>query len=156
MSWSATLSKIRDDYSHILFFKYWFTGNNNSILKKYALPGLKEGISGSTIGDYNLGINKYVNDEKKKAAIKVLKYITSKDMQRKIVIEKENLSLISSLYDEEIVCSKVDCEFFKAIQPVARPTYIMNDYSTYSEKIREYAYEYLYGDITAKEALKKN
>jgi len=153
-SWSVTLSKIRGDFSKILFLKYWYTGTIDPVIKTSALPGLKEGISGSTIGGYNLGINRYINDENRKAAIRALKYITSKEVQRKAVIEKEIFSLISSLYEEEAVCLKVDCNFFRAIQPVARPTYVTEDYSSYSEQFREHAYEYLYGDKTAKEVLK--
>ncbi|OUM61935.1 hypothetical protein PIROE2DRAFT_11900 [Piromyces sp. E2] len=122
-----------------------------------ALPGKNEGISGATIIGNNVGIKKYSNDElKKNATITAFRYITSKEVQRKFVIENNIFSSILSIYDEEEVCNKVKCELFKSIQPIGRPTSKTNDYKTYSEEIRNYILEnFLYGHETAEKVLQQ-
>jgi len=67
------------------------------------------------------------------------------------------LSGISSLYDEKEVCEVVDCELFKSLQFINRPTSKFHDYYAYSEKIRSNLYKYIYGNgnITATEILNK-
>lgn len=120
-----------------------------------ALPGVKEGISGSVIGGYNLGISDNIDDSRKQAAVTAFEYITSKDMQKRFIIKNKLFSGIPSLYDEEDVCALVDCPFFKSIQLIARPTSKAKDYSTYSEKFRNYIHEFLYGDSSAYDVLKK-
>jgi len=76
-------------------------------------------------------------------------------MQIKIVKEKGVLSAVSEIYNDEEVCSYVDCEFFKSIQPISRPTNKYHDYPKYSETIRKYTYEFLYGNKTSNEVLKE-
>ncbi|KAG4093703.1 hypothetical protein H8356DRAFT_1328924 [Neocallimastix lanati (nom. inval.)] len=53
------------------------------------------------------------------------------------------LSPITSLYGEEEVCQKIDCEIYKNIQPVFRPT-SMIDYENYSNKYLNYFSRYLF------------
>jgi len=54
------------------------------VYKKSILPGNIEGISGSTIGGYNIGINNKISNNRKEKAIEVFKYITSWDIQKNI------------------------------------------------------------------------
>ncbi|ORX84161.1 periplasmic binding protein-like II [Anaeromyces robustus] len=139
-----------------LFLKFWYMDvMREAMYEPFTPPGNKIGISGSAIGGYNVGINKYSSDTKKKASIKVIEYITSKDIQKKIITEKKLISAMTSLYDEEDICNVVDCEFFKSLQPIGRPITKMLDYNSYSEKFRNYIYEYLYGDKTPEEVLKR-
>jgi len=119
------------------------------------LPGLHEGISGSIIGGYNLGICQYSNGEKKKAAIEAFKYITSREVQKKYVIENDIFSGIIDLYDDVEVCEIADCKFRKRVQSLGRPSSNLYDYDTYSKKFRNYIYEFLYGNKTAMEVLKR-
>ncbi|KAL6625024.1 hypothetical protein U3516DRAFT_823967 [Neocallimastix sp. 'constans'] len=150
-----------DDYTgekmlggNFVFLKFWYFPNMQFTVS--ALPGVKEGISGSSIGGYNLGISNHIDDSKKKAAVTAFIFLTSKDMQKNFIVIKNNLySGIPSLYDDAEVCANVNCEFFKSIQLVARPTSKSNNYSAYSEKFRNYIYEFLYGDKSAYEVLKK-
>jgi len=81
--------------------------------------------------------------------------MTSKDIQRKFVLKDKILSGITSLYDEKEVCEVVDCELYKKLQFINRPTSKLNDYYTYSEKFRNNMYKYIYGNgnITAAEVL---
>ncbi|OUM61739.1 hypothetical protein PIROE2DRAFT_12196, partial [Piromyces sp. E2] len=61
---------------------------------------------------------------------------------------------IPDLYNDPDVCAAVNCEFFKSIQLTARPTDKADDYNSYSEKFRNYIYEFLYGNKSPEEALK--
>jgi len=125
--------------------------------KRSLLPGFKNNVSASIIGGYNIAISKYSPQENIQAALTVLNFMTSKDMQRNVVLIGKILSGVMSLYDEEEVCEVVDCELYKGIQFINRPTSKSNDYYTYSEKIRNNIYKYLYGNgnITATEILKE-
>ena len=49
------------------------------------LPGVKEGISGSIVTGYNVGVNNYISEERKKASIEVINYMASKNFQKKYV-----------------------------------------------------------------------
>ncbi|KAG4107448.1 hypothetical protein H8356DRAFT_974815 [Neocallimastix lanati (nom. inval.)] len=147
-----TGSKLMD--GKFVFLKFWYL----SMVTNYTIspiPGVREGISGSAIGGYNLGISNHIDDSKKQAAVTAFEFITSKDMQKKIIMKNKLYSGIPSLYDDEEVCATVDCAFFKSIQLVARPTSKSNNYSNYSEKFRNYIYEFLYGDKSAYDVLKK-
>lgn len=119
------------------------------------LPGGKKGISGSVIGGFNLSISKYIDDKRRKDAIKVLEYITSREIQKKYVMQSRILSGILSLYSDEDVCLIKNCEFYNSIQFTGRPTNTTENYDGYSEKFREYIYEFLYGNKTSTEVLKK-
>jgi len=138
-----------------LFFKYWYIPSYISEYKKVThLPGVKEGISGSAIGGYNVGINKYASAEKMDSTLKAFTYLTSKEVQRKVAKDYLFFSPIPSLYDEEEICEELDCEFFKSAQLIARPIDITEDYNWYSGKFREHIFEYLYGNRTASDVLK--
>ncbi|ORY81697.1 hypothetical protein LY90DRAFT_4093 [Neocallimastix californiae] len=137
---------------NFLFLKFWYLSDKGFRLSP--LPGLKRGISGSTIGGHNLGINKYSNSNKRNEVIKVFMFLTSKELQKKYIINKGFYSPILSLYEEDDVCETVDCEFFKNIQLTARPTSKVSNYDQYSFKFRNYIYDFLYGNKTAEEALK--
>ncbi|OUM60612.1 hypothetical protein PIROE2DRAFT_63037 [Piromyces sp. E2] len=105
------------------------------------MPGGTEGISGSCLGGFNVGIQNNLNESKLKAALKAVEYMTSEEVQKEIVSEYNILSGIASVYDDEKVCSKVDCEIYKNLQPIARPTLDTDNYDEYSVEIRQYAYD---------------
>jgi len=137
--------------NNFLFVKNWYLPY---IPYKYTiLPGSKVGISGATIGGHNLGINKYSDQEKRKEVIKAFEYLTSKYIQKKYVAMDNYYSAIPSLYNDEEVCSVVDCEYYKSIQLIGRP--VTKDYVEYTNYFKKYIYEFLYGNSTAIEVLKK-
>jgi len=132
---------------NFLFIKFWyspFASWNKYIYNCTNIPGVKEGISGSIIGGFNLGINKYIDKDKLNTTIEVFKFITSKEIQKKGILEYGYYSGIPSLYDDEEICSKRNCEFYRNVQFVLRPT--RKDYNNYSRTIRNDIYKYLYGD----------
>ncbi|ORX75704.1 periplasmic binding protein-like II [Anaeromyces robustus] len=137
-----------------LFLKFWYMPDIDPSYKIALLPGWKEGISGSVIGGDNIGISKYISEKKKDAALIALKYITSKDLQKKNVLERRVLTSIKDLYDDEDVCKTINCSLLKNVQPIVRPTNITDDYDEYSLKYRNIIYKYLYtNEITISEAL---
>ncbi|ORY27405.1 hypothetical protein LY90DRAFT_513451 [Neocallimastix californiae] len=122
---------------------------------KSLLPGHKKGISGSFIGGYNIGINKYSNENKRDSIIETYKFLTSKNMQENL-LKKYNIDTgITSLYDDEEICKNKECEILKSIQTVRRPNHVSLDYDIYSKNIRNYIYEFLFGNKTTDEVLKK-
>ncbi|ORX81335.1 periplasmic binding protein-like II, partial [Anaeromyces robustus] len=142
-----------------LFIKF---GHYNWVIssdyKITILPGCKEGLSGSILGGYNIGISKYSDKEKLEASVVTLLYMTSKEEQRRVITDFKKFSGITSLYNDEIVCKlKELCEINKNVQPIGRPISLTDDYNEYSEKFRHYVYKYLYGDdsVDPLEMLKK-
>eukprot|EP00833_Pecoramyces_ruminatium_P006934 jgi/Orpsp1_1/1180966/evm.model.c7180000075273.1 len=106
---------------NIIFAKFFVFDsafqNENFPYKISKLPGIKEGISSSIIGGYNIGIDGNINKNKEESAIEVLKFITSKEFQKKLALKKVISSGILSLYDDEELCSSTkNCEYYKNLQ----------------------------------------
>jgi len=137
-----------------LFIKFWLLPTN-PVYKVIPLVGNKEGVSGSTIGGTNIGINKFISDSRKRLAAKALQFMTSKEIQKKILLKLKSVSAIHSLYDDEEVCAAIDCELIKNIQPIARPNPKIVSYDLYSEKFRKYISDFLYEDKSAPDILNK-
>ncbi|OUM61203.1 hypothetical protein PIROE2DRAFT_12829, partial [Piromyces sp. E2] len=74
-----------------LFLKFWYYEHN---------PEKKKGITGTIAGGTNIAINKYSDKIKQDAAIQFLEFIVS-------------------LYDDEEVCSKINCDVIKNAQPLS-------------------------------------
>jgi len=123
--------------------------------KMTILPGIKKGISGTSVVGYNIGIADAISEERKKASLEVLKFITSKDIQKKYTITGEIVSGIPSLYYDNDVCDIVDCAAYKNIQPVVRKkdTYPFDNLE-YNKKYTKFVYDYLYENKTISETLK--
>ncbi|KAL6625332.1 periplasmic binding protein-like II [Neocallimastix californiae] len=136
-----------------LFLKYWYYPINNIPYKIIPLVGNKEGISGSAIGGTNVGINKYIAENQKKLAVDALKYMTSVETQKKLMLNGILKSAIISLYDDPEVCQIIDCELIKSIQPIIRPSNLTNNYDEYSMKFSELIQNFLYKNKTATETL---
>eukprot|EP00833_Pecoramyces_ruminatium_P000409 jgi/Orpsp1_1/1174441/evm.model.c7180000050111.1 len=142
-----------------IFLKYWiFFAPTVYYIPYYmsAMPGGKEGISGTALTGYNLGISKTVDvdTERIDSVIKVFEYITSKDVQRELVMERKIIAGIPSLYEEKEVCEKIDCNLYKDSQFIGKPNNKTDEFDTYAEKYRDYIYEYIFGDKSAEEVLK--
>jgi len=119
------------------------------------VPGEKEGISASCIGGQSIIINKYISEEKKIAAGKIIDFLLSEDYQKKGVINNGKQSAMKEIYYDDELCSVVDCTLFRNLQLVSRPIYLLNDYTKYSLKFRKYLYNYLYNNATAEDTLQK-
>jgi len=117
------------------------------------LPGIKRGISGSSIAGYNLGIDGSINPDKLEDALVVYKYLTSKESQKKYFLIENVISGISSLYDDNDVCAKVNCTIYKSIQPNSRPVTKYYDFMAYTNNVFNYMSKFLYGNTTVEEVL---
>eukprot|EP00833_Pecoramyces_ruminatium_P010859 jgi/Orpsp1_1/1184891/evm.model.c7180000091399.1 len=94
-----------------LFVKFWvyathFLSDDTPYVVSL-IPGIKEGISGSIVTGYNIGIDSSINNNKIESAIEVIKFMTSREFQKKLVIKELIISGISSLYEDENVCSSM-------------------------------------------------
>jgi len=139
-----------------LFVKIWNLPTFMLSLIPYReslLPGIKEGISATAIVGYNLGINGYIPEEKLEAAIIALKFLTSKEMQKKYLTPDNMVTAITSLYDEVEVCQQMDCEIYKSVQPISRPSSEMYSITEYYFKIIDYFQQFLFGTQTAEKTM---
>jgi len=140
-----------------LFLKFWKIPDDGSIEIRYYLSpplGNKSGISSSMVYGKYLGVSKLISKEKKQAAVEVLKYFTSKDVQKQLLRKFNHFySAIPSLYNDKRFCShhEVNCYLLKSIQPVVMP--IINDYDNFERKLRKSTYDYLYGNTKSEVAL---
>lgn len=125
----------------------------NPIYKLIPILGNKEGISGSCIGGMNVGINRFISEERKKAAAEVIRYITSEEAQKHLLISGIPVSCLKNLYYDEEVCQIIDCELMRNIQPLARPNPKVVSYDDFSTKFRKLFNEFLFDNRTAKDVL---
>jgi len=137
-----------------LFAKFYNIAGIDQNYYLAPLPGKREGISSSAItGDY-LGISKYISEDHKNAAIEVLKFLISKETQKGLLMEnKNNYPTISSLLDDEEVCSQIDCKLLRNIQPVFMP--ITKDFDSFESVLRDSTYNYLYYNEPVDQSLQK-
>jgi len=121
-----------------------------------ALPGMKEGISGSILSGTNIGIIKNISEDRKEAALEVLKYFTSKEYQKEKFKERVLSTSIDEILNDEEVCKKNGlCELAKSIQYTVEPEFIKEKSEDYRKRYQKYIYQYLHEDKTIEETLKK-
>jgi len=102
-------------------------------------------LSGAVLVGYNVGIVNDISEEKLQPAVEAIKYFTSRNIQKDLVLKEYIISGISSLYEDEEICSKIKfCDFYKS--PQATRKLPNND-------ILNSFYEFLYEDKSAKEVL---
>ena len=151
-----TISKIFDGKA--LFIKFYYIPGYINEYSPYIIsimPGIKEGISGAIQVGYNVGINANINKEKLEAAIEAVKFMTSREIQKELVLKELIVSGITSLYDEEDVCSNIRfCDFYKNSQIVMKPKNVYKS-DNYYEKLTTYFYDFLYKNESAPSVLKK-
>ncbi|OUM65869.1 hypothetical protein PIROE2DRAFT_7026, partial [Piromyces sp. E2] len=133
-------------------FRYASYANENYVLS--LMPGGKEGISSAIVSGFNYGINKYIKREHQYAAKQVLKYFSTKEVNKKVMLNSYVVSPIPSLFDDEDICRKFDCELIKNLQMDNKMFLEYNDYNYYSKKFRKYIFEYVYDDKPLEGAIK--
>lgn len=139
-----------------IFARFWFVGEYPEMGVSFnQLPGNRAGVSASCIGGSNTSMNKYISEERKKAAGEVLSFINSYDYQKKHIITTGIRSAIHSTYKDPDVCKVVDCVKFSSMQGIVRPSSSAVNYEEYSKRFRELARQFIFGetDKTAKEIL---
>ncbi|KAL6598888.1 periplasmic binding protein-like II [Neocallimastix sp. 'constans'] len=142
-----------------IFARFWYIGerpaDNNFSFNQ--LPGKKEGISASCVGGANTSMNRYISEEKKIAAAKVIDFINSYEQQKQNIIQNDLRSAIHSTYSDPEVCQKIDCPKFSSMQGIVRPSSSSVNYEQYSEKFRELARKFIFRESneSAKEILEE-
>ncbi|ORX42915.1 periplasmic binding protein-like II [Piromyces finnis] len=139
---------------NILFSNFW----DAVIPPNYEitpLPGKNKGVNGSCTGGFNIGISKYISKEKQIAALKVLKFFTSKEEQKKLTTTYNVISAMTSIYDDEELCKSVNCKLIKNIQGAVRPCSSIDNYEEYKLKVIELVNDYLFNNKPAKDILTK-
>ncbi|ORX80432.1 periplasmic binding protein-like II [Anaeromyces robustus] len=142
-------------FGKAIFARFWKT----PVDKYYyttPLPGYKKGLSASCVGGYNIVMNNNIDIERKEAAAKVIEFLLSEEIQMKYTKgEIMRHSVLREVYENKELCKDFDCNLFKNLQMVARPSSLVEDYEYYSQTFRNYVYQYLYGNSTAQKTLKK-
>jgi len=138
----------------ILFTNFFYYIFNNPYYEITAYPGVKEGISGSTIIGNNIAMGYTTDEERKNATIIAYSYLTSKELQKEFVINKYIFSSIPSIYQENEVCSKVNCNLYNSIQPFGRPTFNVDDYDAFSDHFRVNVFDYIFRNKSLNEVLR--
>jgi len=149
-----TLEKI--DTGDAVFLKYWYM-EDFQFYTTSALPGSMAGVSGTIGITNNMGICKYIDEKKIKAAAKVVNFIISKEVQKSVFVKNHIMSAIPSLYDDEEVCNIVDCNIVKESLPMSSMEITKNTFRDYDYEIKykDYINGFLYGNTTAEETVRK-
>jgi len=140
-----------------IFARFWFVGEtiqgHNATFSH--LPGKVKGVSGSCVGGTNVSMNRYISEERKKAAGEILSYLHSYENQKYFVMKGYLKSAIHSTYRDEEICQTIDCVKFSSMQSIVRPSSSSINYDEYSNKFRELVREFVDGDteMSAKEIL---
>ncbi|OUM63572.1 hypothetical protein PIROE2DRAFT_61201 [Piromyces sp. E2] len=119
------------------------------------MPGIKEGVSGTIQVGYNFGIANSIDKDKLEPAIKAIEYMTSREVQKELVLKEAIVSGITSLYEEKDVCSNINfCDFYKNPQIIMKPNNVFKS-DDYFDRYTSYFYEFLYKNEKASDVLKK-
>jgi len=153
-----TFMKLLDGKS--IFLKYWFIGDPliGMVQSHYylsTLPGMKEGIFGSILSGTNIGIIKNISEDKREAAIEVLKCFTNKEYQKVQFKKKVFFTGIDELWNDEETCTNGLCDIVKSMQYTVEPEFIKEGPENYRKKYQKYINEFMYENKTIEETLKK-
>jgi len=141
--------------ANFLFIRYFYLIHLPRF-KGSALPGKREGVSGSIVIPNNIAISKYVSEERRNAALEFLKFVVSKDSQREYIAKNNLISAIPELYDEEEVCNVTECDLIKDAYPFSVMSNDLNKFcdDSYHEKYRDNILDYMYHDEPLDKVLK--
>ena len=139
-----------------MFLRYFYNPHH-PVYKGSALPGHKIGVSGTVVIPNNFAINNQIEEDRKKAAVEFMKYISLKETQKKYIINNFMLSGITELYDDEEVCSVIECDVMKDSYPFS---FMSNDVNLFADdnyhiKYRSILFKYLFDDEPLIDVLKK-
>jgi multiple sugar transport system substrate-binding protein len=119
------------------------------------MPKGPKGTSGAaTLGGWNLGINKNIDEKKKAAAIKFIKFAVSPEGQKIVAIEGGRLPVLKEMYkDQEVL--KANPHFAEFFEPLmaAKPRPVSPNYPEISDVIQRNIHKVLTGGLTPEEAV---
>jgi len=126
------------------------------LYKVTALPGKNKGVCGSYLKSINISISKYVDEERRKAAVEYLKFITLKETQKKYIINNYLYSAMTELYEDEDVCNVIECDVINDVYPFS---FRNNDVNLFGDDLFNIKYtdtllNYLYKNHSLSETIK--
>ncbi len=134
---------------------------DSAVKGKFAVTTLPSGTtldaSAATLGGWNLGVSKY--SQNKKASIELVKFLTSKEVQKRRAIKNNKLPTIISLYNDADIKEKSPMisnwySVFKNAVP--RPSApVKRSYNEVSKEFYSSVHAILSGNITASAGLEK-
>ena len=83
----------------------------------------------------------------------MLEFFLSKEEQKKLVMKKKLYTPLKELYDDEEICSILNCDFYKNLQINIRYHHEVKNYDEYCENVRNHVYGFVNGNKTVTEAL---
>ncbi|OUM58126.1 hypothetical protein PIROE2DRAFT_16688 [Piromyces sp. E2] len=126
---------------------------NDKLYTISLLPGRTEDVNASILGGFNININKNISNERIRAAIEVIKYLSSERFQKEIIIKQLNFfSFVKKLYDDKETCQYVNCNIMKEIQFYVRPSSTIRN-ENFSDRAVKLFHRFLDGEKTAEEVL---
>jgi len=149
-----TTGNLFSPFSNAIFLKFWYLPVSPFFYQS-ALPGKKEGVSGSVVLATNVAICKY--SKNKKAATEVLKFFTSRETQKNIIIPNGLFSSLYDLYSDPEVCKVINCDVIKAVQPMSSININKDDFgdSDYVDQYRMNFHDYLFNNKSLDVVIKK-
>jgi len=137
-----------------ILFAHFYSSLTIPLYSMSVLPGRKDGINSSIIGGYSIGIYKYISEEKKEAALEVIKYFSSKEFQKEVIVKQLGLiTALEELYDDSDVCKFINCDMLHEIQYYLRPISTMENYNDFSKRAMKYFQELLDGEKKVEDTL---
>ncbi|ORX36187.1 periplasmic binding protein-like II [Piromyces finnis] len=115
------------------------------------LPGQQEGISASTLGGWVIGASKFTKNQY--IAAKTVEYLTGEEFQRFKAKHFNLLPTMDHLYADSEVCEVIQCDLFKNMQGVLRPS-DGNRYSEYTAIIYKTVRKVLLKEMTIENAFR--
>jgi len=140
----------------MLFLRYFYN-IHGPLYRGSALPGKKEGVSGTVVIPNNFAVNRYIDEDRKLAAMEFIKFAMSKESQKRYITGNFMFSAITELYDDPDVCIFLECDIVKNSYPFS---FMSNDVKLFGDdnyhiKYRSYMLDYIYNDKPLGEVLKK-
>lgn len=134
-------------------------GADSAVKGKFDVTTLPVGVEGespaSTLGGWNLAVSKYSKNQE--AAIELVKFLASKEVQKKRAIELSNMPTIAALYDDpDVAAAQPFMPRWKPIfeNAVPRPSAVTKlKYNEVSSKFWSAVHNTLSGNGTAAENL---
>lgn len=138
-----------------IFINSYYLGPNPYYVGT-AIPG-RNNVFGTILSPSFVAVSRYVNNERQEAAMEFVKYYTSERVQKNFFMKYGLFSIIPSLYDDVEACQWVDCAVIKEASPYIFVGYDSKDYvqEFYYNKIREYAFKYIFENGTIHDTMKK-
>jgi len=142
--------------SEKILFSHFYSSLQLDTYTTSSLPGKKEGISASVMGGLNIGIGKYISEERRDAALEAIQLLGSKQFQKECIVKLLGyVTPLDELYDDPEVCEKIPCKMIQEGQYYYRPQESINYYTIFSNRAKENIQSLIEGKIDVEDFVTK-